>query len=54
MNPKGEKLLPHLVQLHYELNLLFADLMREDFVWMEKHLLDMEIVIRNARKTVQG
>ena len=53
MNPQGEKVLKHLVQLQYELTLLFKDLMLEDFAWMEKHLLSMEIVMRNAKKSLQ-
>ena len=54
MDEKQEIILKDLFEIHESLNLLFDDLMREDYHWMQRHLHHLELVLINAKNHLEG
>ena len=54
MDERQEIILNDLVEIHAILNLLFGDLIREDYHWMDRHLHHMELVLINAKNHLES
>ena len=54
MDEKQEIILGDLLEINVTMTLLFGDLMREDYHWLEKHLHHMELVLINAKNHLEG
>ena len=54
MDENQEIILKDLLEIHDSLNLLFRDLIHEDYHWMERHLHHLELVLINARNHLEG
>ena len=54
MDEKQEIILKDLLEIHASLNLLFGDLIHEDYRWMGRHLHHLELVLINAKNHLEG